>query len=119
MTRKMMKKDKQFSAKLRMVRKAKGLTMAEVSERVGVTQQQYQKYESAGNRVSIGKLYLIAEALSVPVATILPETKEISEPLFKGKLDTHGLHNWIRLSDEEKDIVVNIMRQLNKGKSNA
>ena len=47
-----------------------GLTQQQLAEMIGVTYQQAHKYERGINRVSAGRLYQIARALSVPVASI-------------------------------------------------
>jgi transcriptional regulator with XRE-family HTH domain len=52
--------DKMFSLRL-----SKGLSRQQLSEKVGVTHQQLQKYEKGTNRIAVGRLILIAEALEV------------------------------------------------------
>jgi transcriptional regulator with XRE-family HTH domain len=42
-----------------------GLTQQQLAELVGITYQQAHKYESGTNRVAVGRLYAIAQALSV------------------------------------------------------
>ena len=44
-----------------------GLTQQQLAEMIGVTYQQAHKYERGINRVSAGRLYEIAQVLSVPV----------------------------------------------------
>jgi transcriptional regulator with XRE-family HTH domain len=44
-----------------------GLTQQQLAELIGVTYQQAHKYERGINRVSAGRLYEIAQVLSVPV----------------------------------------------------
>ena len=45
------------------LRLAKGLSRQELSDQIGVTHQQLQKYEKGVNRISVGRLVLIAKAL--------------------------------------------------------
>jgi len=45
-----------------------GLTQQQLGERVGIRFQQIQKYETGANRVSASRLWLIADALDVPVS---------------------------------------------------
>ena len=45
-----------------------GMTQAELADQVGVKFQQIQKYETGKNRVSSSKLWMIANAQTVPVA---------------------------------------------------
>ena len=45
-----------------------GLTQQQLAEMIGVTYQQAHKYERGINRVSAGRLFEIARALSAPIA---------------------------------------------------
>jgi len=56
---------------IRITRLAQGLSQSEVARRLGVTFQQVQKYESGTNRVGVGRLVRIAQALDVPVMALL------------------------------------------------
>jgi transcriptional regulator with XRE-family HTH domain len=64
--------DKKLNAligrRLRSRRRALDLTQADVGRRCGVSPQQIQKYE-AGAPVSAARLWALAEALEVPVAS--------------------------------------------------
>ncbi|TAJ70935.1 MAG: XRE family transcriptional regulator [Phenylobacterium sp.] len=53
---------------LRRRRRLMGLTQQQVAEMVGVRFQQIQKYECAGNRLSVAMLWKLACALDVDVA---------------------------------------------------
>ncbi|KQZ06213.1 Cro/Cl family transcriptional regulator [Caulobacter sp. Root1455] len=58
-------------------RKLRGLSQQALAERIGLTFQQVQKYETGTNRISASALHAIARALEVPVAFFfdgLPET---------------------------------------------
>ena len=48
-------------------RLALGLTQQRLAEMVGITYQQLHKYETGANRLSAGRLFLLAEALGVEV----------------------------------------------------
>jgi transcriptional regulator with XRE-family HTH domain len=58
--------DHVIAQRLRALRKGTGLSLAELGEQLGLSQQQCQKYETAANRISVGKLINIAEVLNVP-----------------------------------------------------
>ena len=49
--------------KIYSLRLAKGLSRQQLAEVIGVTHQQLQKYEKGINRISVGRLVLIAKAL--------------------------------------------------------
>lgn len=44
-----------------------GLSQEQLGEALGLTFQQVQKYEKGQNRIGAGRLYRIAQALSVPI----------------------------------------------------
>lgn len=55
--------DKFIGGKIYSLRLAKGLSRQQLAEVIGVTHQQLQKYEKGSNRLSVGRLVLIAKAL--------------------------------------------------------
>ncbi len=55
--------DQFVGGKIYSLRLAKGLSRQQLSKSIGVTHQQLQKYEKGTNRISIGRLVLIAKAL--------------------------------------------------------
>ena len=59
---------------LRIWRMAKGLSQAQLANRIGVTFQQLQKYEVGANRVGTGRLVKVAAALGVPIAALFEGT---------------------------------------------
>ena len=58
--------DTHVGERLRLRRKLMGISQSELAERLGLTFQQIQKYEKGANRISAGRLYRLAEPLSVP-----------------------------------------------------
>ena len=60
--------DIHVGARVRMRRKAMGLSQTQLAESVGITFQQLQKYERGANRVSASKLYGMAVTLQTSVA---------------------------------------------------
>jgi transcriptional regulator with XRE-family HTH domain len=59
-------RDAEIGRLVRAQRQQLGLAQTDLAERIGVTFQQVQKYEKGMNRISIGRLTRIAEALDVP-----------------------------------------------------
>ena len=59
--------DVAIGQKVRALRFDRGLSQSELASQVGVTFQQVQKYENGANRISAGRLALIAKALGMPV----------------------------------------------------
>jgi transcriptional regulator with XRE-family HTH domain len=59
--------DRHVGARIRERRIMLGLTQQQLADLIGVTYQQAHKYERAINRVSAGRLFEVAQVLSVPV----------------------------------------------------
>jgi len=61
--------DRYIGAKIQELRLAHGMSRQELGDRIEVTHQQLQKYEMGVNRVSAGRLALIAKYLDTSVST--------------------------------------------------
>lgn len=59
--------DKHIGRIIREQRENMGLTQSQLAQAISVSYQQIHKYEHGANRISAGRLWLIAEALNVPV----------------------------------------------------
>lgn len=78
--------DHHVASRLRLRRQEMGLSQETVAYALGVTFQQFQKYEQSVNRISAGALYKLARALEVPVTYFFeglrdPEKKRRARPL--------------------------------------
>jgi transcriptional regulator with XRE-family HTH domain len=67
--------DTEVAKRVRSLRLQRGLSQTELSDALGVTFQQVQKYERGANRISAGRLYRIAKVLDVPVTFFFSEFK--------------------------------------------
>ena len=68
-----------IGARMRLRRKSLGISQGVLSERVGVSFQQIQKYERGANRVSGSMLVAIAAALDTSVGWLVGEEGGLSE----------------------------------------
>lgn len=59
---------------IRLLRAAAGLSQQALADRLGVTFQQLQKYESGANRVSAPKLVLMTDVLNTSIDTLFSDT---------------------------------------------
>jgi transcriptional regulator with XRE-family HTH domain len=59
--------DRHVGKKLREHRRMLEMSQQDVSERLGISYQQIQKYESGANRISAGRLYTLANIMQIPV----------------------------------------------------
>ena len=83
--------DLAVGARIRIRRNVLGLTQSQLAEGVGVSFQQVQKYENAGNRVSASMLVKIASALETTVAAIVGEDGQAPvEAIVCAQLATPG-----------------------------
>ncbi len=72
--------DKHIGLLLRLLRKRRGLTQMELAEKLDISYQQLQKYETGKNRISASRLAVIAGALNVPVTVFFkPENGRSAE----------------------------------------
>ena len=74
--------DRQVGVNVRKLRTAQGMTLVELSEELGISHQQLQKYETGSNRLSAGILMAMSERLGVPVSELFDTggtTKKSSE----------------------------------------
>jgi len=65
--------DVAVGARIRLLRKVRGLSQQALAEAAGVTFQQIQKYERGANRVSASMLSRIATTLDAPVSEMFGE----------------------------------------------
>src|SRR6266481_7452136 len=65
-------------ARIRLLRKVRGLSQQALAEAAGVTFQQIQKYERGANRVSASMLSRIANTLHAPVSEMFGEVSPAS-----------------------------------------
>lgn len=66
------------------LRLSMGLSRQELANRIGVTHQQTQKYEKGINRISVGRLAVIAEALGKPITYFFEDLQNDNTELPTG-----------------------------------
>ncbi|RMB05058.1 helix-turn-helix domain-containing protein [Eilatimonas milleporae] len=88
--------DKYIGRRIRRFRKLLGLSQTVLAESVGLSYQQIQKYETGANRLSGGRLYLIATVLGRNITDFFPPVIEKSSdqinPL-EGPYDVERINN--------------------------
>jgi transcriptional regulator with XRE-family HTH domain len=62
--------DRHIGARMRERRQALGLSQAKLGEKLGISFQQVQKYESGQNRASAARLFDICETLELSLASM-------------------------------------------------
>ncbi len=66
----------QIAQKVRNWRLKRGYTQRDLAEKIGVTYQVILQYEKGTRKISIEKLYSIAEILSIGIVDLIPVSNE-------------------------------------------
>ena len=66
--------------RIRSLRERSGISQAAMARRLGISFQQLQKYESGKNRISAGRLKMVAELLELPVESFFQNDEASQEP---------------------------------------
>ena len=123
--------DLHIAQRLQLRRVMLGLSQSDLAKKCGISFQQIQKYETAGNRIPASRLFDLSQALETSVAFFFsglpgnfpPETKstrsaKVSEqketdPLAKNEsLQVINLY-WSLQSDDQRDMVMKMLKTLN------
>ncbi len=123
--------DQHIAQRVQLRRVMLGMSQTDLAQRCGVSFQQIQKYETAGNRIPAARLFDLSQALETPVSFFFaglpgnfpPETKStrsmrVSEqkeddPLSKNEsLRLINLY-WNLPSDSQRKAVMKILETLN------
>ena len=89
--------DEHVGKRIRVRRTLLGMSQEKLSEGLGLTFQQIQKYESGANRASAGRLFQFAEILNVPVS------------YFFENVPADAASHARRLSDNGKAVLADIL----------
>ena len=85
--------------RVRLARKAAGLSQTEVGAALGISFQQIQKYEKGANRISAARLLRLAALLNVPVTFFYEQLPDdLAEELSVGLNWSASAHPLTRLS---------------------
>ncbi len=123
--------DQHIGQRIQLRRNMMGLSQKNLAGLCGVTFQQIQKYESAGNRISASRLFNISTALETPVSFFfqglpgnIPDSKRakmtgrLASPKKDDPLEKNESLNLIKLywklpTDEQREVVMKMLQSLN------
>jgi len=91
--------EKRIGQKIREIRKKKGISQMGLAEKVGLSFQQIQKYEKGISKISVSRLFQIANALNVDIYTFFEENNNI--PVAMEETESYGA----KLTQQEKELV--------------
>ena len=83
--------DAHIGARIRLQRNIAGMTASALADVLGVRYQQINLYETGKSRISAGNIYLIAEALDIPVSFFFDGMSE-DNPIGHTVLPTDKAH---------------------------
>ena len=96
--------DRHVGTRIKARRLIRGMTQEDLAKAVSLSFQQVQKYERGANRVSAGRLYELARALSVPIQYFFDEFREEGEdgtPILTLREDHADMESVDRIGDPE------------------
>jgi transcriptional regulator with XRE-family HTH domain len=97
------------------LRIAMGMSRQELGEKIGVTHQQMQKYEKGTNRVSAGRLCLIAKVLDKPVEYFYEVVGDKNRPVKTQhqRMCIEVARNFMRIKkSHHQDVISSLVRSL-------
>ncbi|MDB2415245.1 helix-turn-helix domain-containing protein [Rickettsiales bacterium] len=97
--------------KIHELRISMGLSRQQLSEKIGVTHQQLQKYEKGVNRISAGRLAAIAHALKKPVSFFFDGIDEETDtlPTQHQRMCIEVSRNFLRIKDPMHQNAINLL----------
>lgn len=104
--------DKQIGKKIFNLRKIRRLTRQALAEKIGVTHQQLQKYENGVNRVSAGRLFVIAKALGKPVDYFYEDVEDTENPVPVSAEQRQFIemsHDFMRIKSSTSQTAINTL----------
>lgn len=110
--------DRLVGDRIRRRRILMGLTQDQLGESLGISYQQIQKYETGANRVSAGRLYLIANRLDVSPGWFFDPVKsdassEDFDELGSSRLLMEFVRSFARIKDDRlKTVLVSLVRAM-------
>lgn len=91
--------------KLRKLRLEAGLTLQDLAQQIGVSHQQLQKYETGSNRLSVGMLPVVAEALGAEIMEFFEDgDKPASAKKSKADEIRNECETWLRRTKSEETL---------------
>jgi transcriptional regulator with XRE-family HTH domain len=110
--------DKYIGKRIHSLRLALGLSRQQLSEEIGVTHQQLQKYEKGTNRLTVGRLMLIGKALSKDISYFYEGFKEDNKTPIRTqhqRMCIEVSRNFMKLNSPEKqDAIHKLVKSLVK-----
>ncbi|MBV0900153.1 MAG: helix-turn-helix domain-containing protein [Wolbachia endosymbiont of Fragariocoptes setiger] len=95
--------DKQIGERIRKRRLVCGLSQRELAERIGVSFQLIQRYESTCTRITIDRLQELAQALSVEIAYFFIEINDNLHVNYESEIGSKEISQLVKEYKKIKD----------------
>ena len=122
--------DEHIGQRVQLRRVMMGMSQKDLADKCGVSFQQVQKYETAGNRIPASRLFELSTALETPVSFFflglpgnMPEEtrsgrRRVSDPTSDdplSKTETLQLINlyWRLATDDQRKMILKMLKSLN------
>jgi len=92
------------------LRLSRGWSRIELGDKIDVTHQQVLKYTNGTNRISAGRLQLIADAFFVPVADLFPASEFVAPK--RSRIILELVRGFNDIAPKQQDIIVNLVRAM-------
>ena len=92
--------DRYIGSRIREERIKRGMSQAELAQRIGITYQQAHKYERGVNRTAASRLVQIAAVLGIDASDLLPATGTTTSPETVGRMELDLARNFARITNE-------------------
>ena len=109
--------DRHIGEKIFSLRLAQGYSRQQLSEVIDVTHQQLQKYEKGINRISVGRLALIAQALSKNISYFYEDLESEQQPMVTQhqRMCIEVSRNFMKIKSGEHQAAINsLIKSLSK-----
>lgn len=103
--------DSNIGMKIHELRISMGLSRQQLAAKIGVTHQQLQKYEKGTNRISAGRLSMIAKALNKPVSFFFDDvdTEDNVMPTQHQRMCIEVSRNFLRIKNPMHQNAINLL----------
>lgn len=108
--------DRQVGRKIHDFRIASGMSRQILAKAVGITHQQLAKYEHGVNRISIGRLILIAKELGEPITAFCCDIDlGNNTPLSKERITIEMANYFMNIKNSKvKEAITNLIKVVSK-----
>lgn len=113
--------DRVIGSRINELRISMGLSRQQLSEQIGVTHQQLQKYEKGINRISAGRLASTAKALQKPISYFFEQVSdgENDLPTKHQRMCIEVSRNFLKIKNPEHQNAINsLVKSLANNQSN-